>query len=458
MVALCFANGLQGGGAQTFAQAIDSIKHAFHVNDFAIGVIPACVGIAGNVGAVPVAHFCARHKRITVLAFMFFFWGVLITLAGVVPDFRLAGFAAAGFVLFAVLRVASSFLEATDPAALPLIADWWPVSVRARQVSIFNTVAGLGAFGGLIGSGIVIDDFGWRWAFAMWLPPALLGAFLIRRQREPVRGGQDAVYAAELEASTAGEEHDRVVELVEEAEVGIPVITGGPPTSRRERWEVVRSVFSLRSWRLVAIGLAVTGVMGDGLGAWGLTYFKRTFHLSSAKVGALTPLLGAGAFLGVLGGGFLSDWMVKRGILRARLILTAGGFAGAGVLYVVAFSGTRLAVSAPLIALAAALSSLPTGPQYAAMMDVTPASLRSQASAATNVLQACGSVGALVVGGLSTALGNLRLALLCVSPFYVLGAALIAAAARTYVQDVAVVVGAARSGQAGGEPPAPAPA
>lgn len=441
MVALCFANGLQGGGAQTFAQSIDSIKHAFHVSDFAIGVIPACVGIAGNVGAVPVAHFCARYPRTRVLAVMFTIWGVLLAGSGLVPDLRLAGFAGAGFVLFGILRVASSGLEATDPASLPLIADWWPVDVRARQVSIFNAGAGIGAFAGIILGGLIVDDLGWRWAFLAWLPVALVGAAVIRRRAEPRRGGQDAAYAAELAGATGGAEHAEVVELIEEAEIGV-IEVGAEP---EQRWAVVRALAALRSWRLVAVGLALTGLMGNGLGAWGLTFFKRTFHLSSVKAGALAPALGAGSFIGVLAGGFVADWLVKRGFLRARLVVTALGFGTASLVFLAAFTTSRLAVAAPLLGIGSALAALPTGPQYAAMMDVTPTSLRSQAAAAFNVLAACGAAGALLVGGLSTALGSLRLALLCVSPFYLVGAALVMLAAPTYVADVAMVVGDARS-------------
>jgi hypothetical protein len=70
--------------------------------------------------------------------------------------------------------------------------------------------------------------------------------------------------------------------------------------------------------------------------------------------------------------------------------------------------------------------------------------LRSQASAAANVLMAFGAIGSLVTGGLSTLFGNLRVALLAVSPFYVLGAVLVMVACRTYVSDVAVVVAEAR--------------
>ncbi len=80
------------------------------------------------------------------------------------------------------------------------------------------------------------------------------------------------------------------------------------------------------------------------------------------------------------------------------------------------------------------------------MMDVTPASLRSQAAAALNVLQASGALGALLIGGLSTLFGeNLRLALLCVSPFYLIGGAIALSARRTYVEDVALVVAEAES-------------
>jgi MFS family permease len=151
-----------------------------------------------------------------------------------------------------------------------------------------------------------------------------------------------------------------------------------------------------------------------------------------------------GGFLGVLAGGFLTDWMLRRGMLRARVLITGVGFAGAGLLYFLAFTTTRLALAAPLLGLGATLAALPTGPAYAAMMDVVPSPMRSQASAAANVLMACGAVGSLLTGGLSTLFGNLRLALLAVSPFYLLGAALVMVAYRTYVSDVAVTVAEAR--------------
>jgi MFS family permease len=444
MVALCFANGLQGGGAQTFAQSTEALRHTFHVNDATLGIIPFCVGIAGNAGAVPIAAICARHRRTVVLAFMFCGWGVATAAAGLTPAFGLLGVAVAGFILFGAFRVMASFLEATDPAALPLIADWWPVEARARKVSIFNAGAAVGGFAGLGAAGVIVDNFGWRWAFVAWLPIAVLGAALIRSRVEPRRGAQDADYSDRLEAATRGSEHDLVVELVEHEAPAIAAITA-TEIDAPDRWAVVRAVARLRSWRMAAIGVAATGIMGNGLGTWGLAYFKRTFSLSGTQAAALAPVLGVGAFLGVLGGGFLSDRLLRRGLLRARVYVTALGYAGAGFVYLLAFSTSRLMVAAPLLAVASTLAALPTGPQFALLMDVTPSPLRSQASAAANVLQAAGALGALIVGGLSTLFGeNLRLALLCVSPFYVIGGLLVLSARRTYVEDVALVVAEAK--------------
>src|ERR1700730_10502948 len=215
MVALCFANGPEGGAASTFAPSTEALKHTFHINDATLGIVPFGVAMAGNLGAVPIAALCAKHRRTRVLSGMFLVWGALIALAALSPSFRFLGVASAGFFLFAVFRIGSSALEATDPATYPLIADWGPVEQRAQKISIFNTLSAVGGFGGLIIAGVLVDGPGWRWAFLVWLPLACLGAVLIRGQVEPRRGGQDAFYSDRLEEETTGAEHDLVVELVE---------------------------------------------------------------------------------------------------------------------------------------------------------------------------------------------------------------------------------------------------
>ena len=443
MVALCFANGLQGGMNTTYSQATDVLKDVFHVNDAALGVVPFGVSIVGNVSALGVAWFCARHARTKVLAAMFVIWGMFIALAGLSPA-SVFGSAVLGFVVFAVCRTASAALEATDPATYPLIADWWPVERRAAKVSVFNTLSAVGAFGGLILAGVLVDHGQWRAAFVLWLPIALLGALLIRSRVEPERGLQDAAYADRLEEETTDAEHDRVVEVVEgEPPIEVLAIAG---VTRQGPLAALRAVAELRTWRLAAIGFAVGGLMGNSLMTWGIPYFKRTFGLTGTEAAELAPILGLGAFVGVLAGGFLADRLLDRGMVRARLYVTVAGFAGAGVFLFAAYTTTRLAVAAPLLAIGTGMSTLPTGPQYALMMDVTPAPMRSEAAAALNILLATGALGSLLTGGLSTLFGeNLRLALLCMSPCYLVGAVIVLAARHTYVDDVALVVAEAQT-------------
>jgi MFS family permease len=441
MVALCFANGLQGGGIQTFAQSTEALKHTFHVKDVALGVVPFAMAVTGNIGAVPIAALCARYRRTAVLAGMFGLWGVVMAFTAMVPSLRLLGVASIGFVMFALLRVGGSLLEATDPAALPLIADYWPVERRAGKVGIFNAGAAVGAFIGLVGAGVVVDHWGWRWAFAAWLPLGLLGAVLMRSRREPVRGEQDAAYGERLAAEV--DDIDLLVELVGPVAEPPDVIPVEP--LGEDRWATVRTIARLRTWRVAAVGLVVAMIMTNGLMNWGIAYFKRTFGLSGTQAAAMAPLLGIGAFAGLLGGGFLADRLLRRGVVRARVYVTVAGYVGAGLCLMATFDSTRLPVAAPLLAVGAGLAAVPTGPQFALLMDVTPSSLRSQASAAFNVLQATTPRGAVVVGGLSTLFGeNLRLALLCVSPLYIVGGLVVLAARRTYVEDVAAVVADAR--------------
>jgi hypothetical protein len=191
----------------------------------------------------------------------------------------------------------------------------------------------------------------------------------------------------------------------------------------------------------VALGVGISQIMQNGLMFWGTPYFKRTFDLTGTQVAALAPVVGAGSFLGLVGGGIVADRLLRRGVLRARVYVTALGFLGAGVGYIGAFTTTSLAVAVPLLAIGSTFATVPTGPQYAVLLDVTPVALRPQASSVGNIVMFVSALGYPVVGGLSTLFGdNLRLALLCVSPIYLAGGALVLLARRAYVADMALVV------------------
>jgi predicted MFS family arabinose efflux permease len=425
MVALCFSNALQQGIDQSQSQAIESLKAAFHVSDFQIGLMRVATGPAGAVGALFIARLCRDRARTRVLSGMFVTWSLMMLLTGFV------GF----FPLFVLMRALTAPTEATDPAALPLLADWWPAEQRAAKVSIFQAGAGVGAIVGIVGSGVLVDQYGWQAAFWMWIPLGLLGALLIRAQLEPQRGNQDVAFRdtlAELEGEALEEHEDAVAH-----EVRAPELRG------LDAW---KEVFALRTWRVAAIGIGVTQIFLTGLQVWGPSYFKRTFGLSGTEVAGLTPVIGAGAFVGLIAGGFLADRLLQRGVLLARVHVTVWSYLAGGVVLAGALLTTRLSVAAPLLFLGTAFTAIPAGPSYALLLDVTPVALRERASGISNVVMAVSLLGSPVVGGLSTLFNdNLRVALLCITPLYIVGALLISLCFRTYGDDLAMVVAEAEA-------------
>ncbi|MCU1463646.1 MAG: transporter [Acidimicrobiales bacterium] len=437
------------------AQAIDSVKHAFHVSDAVMGAVLFLGGAVGAVGALWIAHLCARYRRTMVLAGMFIVWGLFMGLVGTARDIRVGGLHLSGFIPFIAFFLVVSLAQATDPAALPLIADWWSVKKRAAKLSVFNAGAGIGSFIGLAVAGVLIDNVGWRWVFYFWVPFGFLAAALIATRAEPERGTQDAEYADDLArvdheaAELERADENLVIDLVAQAGLGLDIepVTGMIDPATAGNWEVARHILRIRSWRLVCLGIGVSQIVLNALLIFGISYFKRTFHLSGTEVAGLAPVIGGGSFVGLLCGGFLADRLLLRGIVRARVYVTAVGYIVAGCLLMLAFTSQSLPVAAVLIGLGSVSAAVPIGPQWALLLDVVPARLRSQSSAVADIVQFVSALGYPIVGGLSTLFGeNLRLAFLCVSPVYVLGGLLVLAARKTYVADVALVVAEARTG------------
>jgi predicted MFS family arabinose efflux permease len=434
MLTVCFANGLQQGRITSLSQATESLKHSFHVPDVALGALAFTTAICGAFGALPIGFLCARYPRTRVLAAMFAIWTVLIGALCLSTGFSVFGLTISGFVLFFALHVPISVTEATDPAALPLISDYWPLNQRAAKIGIFNAGAGVGAFLGIGLGGVLVDQLGWRGAFIMWVPLGVIGTLMMLSRREPRRGAQDADFRTTMAENQEG------AEALELASHDAPPSAPDRP-SWVALWATVRQIWALKTWRTVAIAMGFSQIMQSALQLWGPAYFKRTFHLSATKVGLLSPVIGGGAFVGIVAGGFIADALLRRGVLRARVWVSAASYCGAAVVFVAALATRSLALAAPLLALATTLSTLPTGPSYALLMDATPTALREEASGVADVVMLINAVGAPLVGGLSTLFGdNLRLALLCISPAYLVGGCLFLLARKTYVADMALVV------------------
>src|SRR2546425_286526 len=138
------------------------------------------------------------------------------------------------------------------------------------------------------------------------------------RMPEPRRGDQDAVFEEDLALVVPG--GTDVADLAEMTGLlPAPRRTGTLDYERATPREVGRELLRIPSMWFGVMSITISQLLLSSLQFWAVPYFKRVHHLGAAEAGAYTALLGIGSVAGVLGGGFLADRFLRRGIINARV-------------------------------------------------------------------------------------------------------------------------------------------
>jgi MFS family permease len=409
LIALASTQFVHAGEMQSLGFAVDGIQKAFGVSNFEVALIPIAMAVVGIAGAVPFGILADRRRRTLLLALGTLIWTAAMGLTGLATSF--------GFLLLA--RMAVGALEATSPAAVSLICDYWPVQKRAARMGLYQ----LGSFCGAIAAfglgGVAVSLGGWRWAFFMWMPIGLVAAVLLMLAPEPERGRQD--------------EAMKPPDVPPLARVG----TGDYYTMGVR--EAFRAVLRIRSMWCALVAIAVAQMLLSGLGFWAVTYFKRVHHLGDVGAGGLVGGLAVGSAAGIIGGGYLADRLLRNGIVFGRINIIATASILASLVLMPAFASTSLWVTAPLFVLGGCLLTLPIAPAEALMSEVVVCDLRGRAATLRTVVRTLSSAGPAVIGALSDGIG-LRWALVAFMPVYALSGLIVLLARRTYEHDLAFVV------------------
>jgi MFS family permease len=202
--------------------------------------------------------------------------------------------------------------------------------------------------------------------------------------------------------------------------------------------EVYRELLKIKTMWFGLMALTLSAFLLNGLSAWGVEYFKRVHDLGAAGAGALTAMFGLGAAVGIVGGGFLADRLLARGVANARVYVVAVASVAATVLLVPGFLSTNLPLTAVLLVFGGVLTAMPVAPGEALVNDVVVAQLRGRAATVRSVVRSLSAVAPVVIGVLSDAIG-LRLAIAAIVPTYAVGGLAMLLAARTYPADLAFV-------------------
>jgi len=432
---------LDSGERQSLSLAVNGIQHQFHVSDTAVGLLPFAMAVVGIVGSPPFGYLADRARRVLLLAGGVVVWTVCMGLDAI----------AGSYLMLFAFRLGVGAMEANSPAAISLISDYWAPAGRANKMGLYQAGALVGAILGLGLGGVLVGVGGWRWAFLMWIPLGMAVAVFVARQPEPERGCQDSAWGQAASAGPDVPGLEAIVALPAATRVGTCDYASATPR------EVLRELRAARSMWFGVMAITIAQLLLNGLQFWAVPYFERVDHLGAAAAGGFAATLALGAVAGILGGGVLADRLLRRGILNARVYVVAGGcIAGTAVLFP-AFASTHVWVTAPLLVLGGAVLTLPVAPAEALMTDVVVAELRGRAAAIRSIVRSLSSVGALIVGVLSTTLisslgfsraDGLRWALVALTPVYALGGVIMLLAARHYPSDVAFVAAEARRREA----------
>jgi MFS family permease len=429
LVALAATVMLESGERGSLAQAADGNQAHIHVSDCWIGALPTAMAIVGAAGSIPFGHLADRHRRTLLLAFAMVVWTSVMGLSALAPTF---------FLLF-ITRLGVGIVEANGPASISLICDYYPIAERARRIGLYNSGALIGSMIGLGLSGVLVDLWGWRAAFWMWIPLGAGTVLLLLHTPEPSRGHQDADFHAEMEeagdplTSVNATELASVLVLPEPTRVGTF-------DYRDDDWrDVYRELFKIRSMWFGVIGITISQALLVGLGFWGVPFFKEADHLSASAAGGYVIIFGLGAAVGVLSGGFVADRLLRRGIVNARIYVVVVSSLLATAAFVPAFASHSLAVTAPLFVVGGFFLTLPVAPADALLTDVVVAELRGRAAGLRSVVRSLAGFAPLIIGALK-GFTDLRTALVLFTPIYAVGGLIMLGAARHYPGDLAFVI------------------
>jgi len=326
---------------QILAILLEPIKRDLGVSDTAMGFLTGTAfALFYTFAGIPIARLADRGVRRSVIAVGAALWSAMTAASGL----------AQSFAQLALARVGVGIGEAAcSPPAHSLLSDYFPPERRATALALYAAGIHVGIAFGYLAGGWINQAFDWRTAFFVVGLPGLGLAVLVRLTvREPARG-----------LSEGGE------------------ASGDVPATR----EVLRFLWSLRSFRHVSFASALTAFAGYGVANWTPTFLVRVHGMGTGEVGTWLGLIaGIAGASGAYLGGHLVDVFRSRDARFGVWIPAAAGVLGLPFVSLLLFwpePRQALLLSAP----GTLLGAVWLGPVFALTQTLVRIRMRAVASA-----------------------------------------------------------------------------
>ena len=452
--------GLDAADKATMSAVADGLKSAFHIGNTEIGLLIAAVSFVGAIFTLPAGVFADRTNRKRMMLIAVALWTAAMVISGIAWS-------------FAALLVIRLFLGAATAAVAPgvasLVGDFLPPQARSRAYGLILAGELVGTGIGFLIAGEVSVALGWRWAFyAMGLPGAAVAWLLWRFLSEPARGGQSWIRLGQKEMPPdsdapnddarkdgnesrqrppqRGEQSDQAAQpraLI--ARMGIAprreLILQEDPT-RWNLWRATLYLLRIPTYRLLIIASTLGYYFFAGVRAFAVIYLTEHFHVSRSVVVWLAIIVGLGGLAGVVSGGRLSEWLLNKGRIDARIIVPGTALLLTVLLIAPAIWTTNIVLGTALMTCGAASLAAANPPIDAARLDIVHAGLWGRGEAGRTALRGILEGGApLLFGAMSGWLGGgaggLEWTFLIMLIPVIVAASLAIPARRTYPRDVA---------------------
>ena len=399
--------------AATVGAIAPQLVKALHINFAEIGLLSTVALLVGAVFVAPVGMLVDRVKRIPLLSASIVLWSVA----------SLASAFAGSYGTLLLTRVALGAVSATaGPAIASLTGDYFPASERGRVYSYILAGEVAGTAAGFIVSGTVASVISWRVAFVlMAIPGFFLARALWRTVPEPLRGGQshlepgvtdlhEALAAVRLRAAEPypeGAQSDGDEELAYSAvrKRGVTadenLVLRKDPV-RMSLGEAIRYILRIPSNVMLILGSSLGYFYFAGLTTFVLLFVEDHYNVGLASAELVLILLVIGALIGTLASGRISDVLVRRGFIEARVLIPAVCYVGAAALLIPGILASSLGGAIWFDVGGAALLSAANPPLDAARLDIIPARLWGRAESVRSFLRSISQAFApLIFGGVT---------------------------------------------------------
>jgi MFS family permease len=401
---------LNGADTATVGAVAPQLENSLHIGNTEIGLLISVALVVGAVFTIPIGLYVDRFKRMPLLSLSIVLWSIASLLSA---------FAGSYSTLLLTRLLLGAVTATAGPAIASLIGDYFPARERGRVWAYVLGGEIAGSAAGFIISGSVASLIHWRAAFLLLaIPGFFLARELYRTVPEPRRGGQSLLAVGEVDLHQAaagggapppaGDEDD-----VPRDEVAHEAIRrrGVEPDPRHVLGDdgrslglvaAVRYILSVPTNVLMIISSALGYFYFAGLSTFALLFVRGHYHASQATAELVLGLLVVGAMIGTLVSGRVTDALVHRGMLEARIWIPALCYLGAAVLLAAGILSGDLGSALWFDVAGAALLAAANPPLDAARLDIMPSGLWGRAESTRTVLRSLAqAIAPLVFGGLA---------------------------------------------------------